>query len=177
MDRFSIVVACTADGGIGYKKAMPWKIKEDFQYFKKLTQHHVVIMGRKTWESLPRRPLPDRLNIVISRQSNYKCEHAWVCESFEAALKQCAKLENQKIFVIGGAEIYKEAMQHQQCGLIFLTRVTFQKTPPEMDTFVESFAVENIAHRYVPTLVQTGVCDDVTFQMLCYVRKCELIEM
>jgi len=144
MQPFSLVVACTHKGGIGFENKMPWHIKEDFQHFKKLTsttstaeKWNVVIMGRKTWDSLPKKPLPERVNIVISRQKNLVID-AIVCSSLHLALRQCVKFKEviENIFVIGGAEIYREALKHENCQFIYLTRVDNE---PKIDTFVPEF--------------------------------------
>ena len=103
----SIIVAVAANNVIGGENKLLWHIKEDLQRFKSLTSGHAVIMGRKTWESLGR-PLPNRTNIVITRNSDYKPEGALVASSLEAAL-ELAEQDDEK-FIIGGGEIYRQAM-------------------------------------------------------------------
>jgi glycine hydroxymethyltransferase len=100
-----IVIAAVAENGvIGKGMEIPWHIKEDFQRFKDLTSGHAVIMGSKTFESLPVRPLPNRLNIVLSSDPNRVAEGAVVKTSFEDALDFCKSYD--KVFVIGGASVY-----------------------------------------------------------------------
>ena len=103
----SIIVAVAANNVIGGENKLLWHIKEDLQRFKSLTSGHAVIMGRKTWESLGR-PLPNRTNIVITRNPDYKPEGALVTSSLESALELAGQDEEK--FIIGGGEIYRQAM-------------------------------------------------------------------
>ena len=103
----SIIVAVAANNVIGGENKLLWHIKEDLQRFKSLTSGHAVIMGRKTWESLGR-PLPNRTNIVITRNPDYKPEGALVASSLESALELAGQDEEK--FIIGGGEIYRQAM-------------------------------------------------------------------
>lgn len=103
----SIIVAVAANNVIGGENKLLWHIREDLQRFKTLTSGHAVVMGRKTWESLGR-PLPNRTNIVITRNPDYKPDGALVAQSLEAAI-ELAKGDDE-IFVIGGGEIYRQAM-------------------------------------------------------------------
>lgn len=104
-----IIVAVGLNQEIGYKGELLWNIPADMKQFKEKTLNHTVIMGRKTWESIPKkyRPLEKRENIVISRNKDYKAEGAIVCNSLEEA----TKFAHNDIFVIGGGEIYKEAIE------------------------------------------------------------------
>jgi len=92
---------------IGINNALPWSLKADMERFKKLTLGWPCIMGRKTWESLPKRPLPGRPNIVISRSLN-AVTGAKVFPSLQEAVQHCAGYE--KVFICGGASIYAEAL-------------------------------------------------------------------
>lgn len=106
-----ILIAAMAHGRvIGKDNRLLWHLPEDMKHFKSLTQGHPVIMGRKTWESLPEkfRPLPGRKNIVISRNPNFLVAGASVCTSLNLALAACQGAT--QIFVIGGAEIYALAL-------------------------------------------------------------------
>ena len=103
----SIIVAVAANNVIGGENKLLWHIREDLQRFKTLTSGHAVVMGRKTWESLGR-PLPNRTNIVITRNPDYEPDGALVAQSLEAAI-ELAKGDGE-IFVIGGGEIYRQAM-------------------------------------------------------------------
>ena len=105
-----LIYARAANGVIGKDNTIPWHIPEDMAHFKQLTQGCAVIMGRKTWDSLPPRfrPLPGRTNIVVTRQSNWRAEGAQPAASLPAALALCDP--RQTLWVIGGAQIYAEAL-------------------------------------------------------------------
>lgn len=108
MSRITLIAACAADGCIGINNSMPWHLPEDFAFFKAYTTGKPVIMGRKTWESLPKKPLPGRRNIVISRDAAYAADGAETAPSLEAALAMCAA--EPETVVIGGMQIYRLAM-------------------------------------------------------------------
>lgn len=144
---FSIIVAADKNNGIGLNNQLPWKLKGDMQFFKNTTtkttfpdETNVVIMGRKTYDSIPQkfRPLPNRKNIVISRNKslNYN-DGSIVLGSLESAFDYISGLNPtsvDKVFVIGGAEIYKEAFKRSDLQEVFLTRVNHVY---DCDTFIE----------------------------------------
>lgn len=105
-----LIYARARNGVIGRDNTLPWHLPEDLAHFKRLTLGCPVIMGRKTWDSLPPkfRPLPGRANIVITRQAEWSSEGAIPAHSLEAALSQCAQAEHA--WVIGGAQIYAQAL-------------------------------------------------------------------
>lgn len=107
--RINMIFARAANGVIGSNNTMPWHLPEDMAHFKRLTQGWPVIMGRKTWDSLPPRfrPLPGRTNIVITRQPDWKENGAEPAASLADALKICARSE--EVWIIGGAQIYAQA--------------------------------------------------------------------
>ena len=109
MPRINMIFARAANGVIGNNNTMPWHLPEDMAHFKRLTQGWPVIMGRKTWDSLPPkfRPLPGRTNVVITRQSGWKEHGAEPASSLADALKICA--QSEEVWVIGGAQIYAQA--------------------------------------------------------------------
>lgn len=109
----TLIAAVARNGVIGKDNALPWHLPEDLKHFKQLTTGHAVIMGRKTWESLPPkfRPLPNRLNIVITRDPAYVAPGATVVHSLDAAMKVSV---GGTAFVIGGAELYAHALLHAQ---------------------------------------------------------------
>jgi dihydrofolate reductase len=103
-----IIIAAMAENRvIGINNTLPWSIKADMVRFREMTKNQPCIMGRKTWESLPKRPLPGRLNIVIS-QLLTTFEGATVFPSLQKAIEHCAEYE--RIFICGGAGIYSEAL-------------------------------------------------------------------
>ena len=114
----STIVAVASNGAIGKDNTLIWRLSDDLKRFKKLTNGHHIIMGRKTFESFPK-PLPNRTHIVISRQENYHApKGVIVVNSLENALKA---YNDTQAFIIGGGEIYKQAMA--LADKIELTRV------------------------------------------------------
>jgi dihydrofolate reductase len=109
MARINLIYARAANGVIGKDGVMPWHLPEDLAHFKQLTSGCPVIMGRKTWDSLPIkfRPLPGRANIVITRNDEWQAEGAQRAASLEEALQQA--MPAPEIWVIGGAQIYAQA--------------------------------------------------------------------
>ena len=88
MTRIALVVARARNGVIGRDGDLPWRLKSDMAFFKQVTMGKPIVMGRKTWDSLPRRPLPGRLNIVVTRQSGFAADGAEVFSSIGAALER-----------------------------------------------------------------------------------------
>ncbi len=107
-------VARARNGVIGRDGDLPWRLAADMRRFRTLTLGKPVIMGRKTWESLPRRPLPGRLNIVLTRQPEYEAEGAIACADFAEALdiarEQAAEDGKDEVCVIGGADLFALAL-------------------------------------------------------------------
>ncbi|MCK9380065.1 MAG: dihydrofolate reductase [Sulfuritalea sp.] len=105
----TLIAAVARNGVIGIDNRLPWRLAADLKHFKALTLGHAVIMGRKTWESLPAsfRPLPGRHNIVVTRDAAYHAAGATVAASLPAALSAA---ESDEAFVIGGAELYAAAL-------------------------------------------------------------------
>lgn len=108
--RLHLIFARAANGVIGANNTLPWHLPEDLAHFKRLTLGCPVIMGRKTWDSLPPkfRPLPGRLNLVITRQPNWQAAGAQAADSLSDAVKQCGDAPDA--WVIGGAQIYAQAL-------------------------------------------------------------------
>ena len=106
MSEIVLVLAVAENGVIGKKGAIPWHISDDMKRFKALTLGHTVVMGRKTWDSLPKKPLPGRINVVVTRQQDWQAEGAVVAHS----LGQATAGTSGTVMVIGGAEIYERAL-------------------------------------------------------------------
>lgn len=120
----SIIVAVSENNVIGKDNRLIWRLPADMKFFKEKTTGHVIITGRKNYESIPEkfRPLPDRKNIVITRQKNYQAPGAIVVSSIENALKYVSENHaNEEVFIIGGAEIYRQTIS--ACKRIYLTRI------------------------------------------------------
>ena len=102
----SIIVAVSEDWGIGKGNNLLWHISEDLKRFKRLTYGNTVIMGKKTWESLPKRPLPGRKNIVLTDNLHESVENSVTAYSINDALDKCEP--DEQIFIIGGGSIYRQ---------------------------------------------------------------------
>lgn len=136
MTRIAFVVAIAENNVIGKGGGLPWRITGDMAHFKSVTMGKPVIMGRKTWESLPRKPLPGRPNIVVTSNRKFKAEGAEVTDDLGQALmlarKHAAKLNVDEISVIGGAQIYEALLG--KADRIYLTEVHFA---PEGDALFD----------------------------------------
>ena len=119
MTHISLILAMASNGVIGANGALPWRIPEDMRRFKALTMGKPCIMGRKTWDSLPKKPLPGRTNIVVTRDKNFAAEGAAIVHSLDEALARAGNAD--EIMIIGGAEIYKAALP--RATRIYLTEV------------------------------------------------------
>ena len=131
MSTISLVVAAAENGVIGLRGALPWRIPEDLKRFKALTMGRPIIMGRKTWDSLPRKPLPGRTNIVVTRNRDFSTEGAQIAHSFADAIAFGSASGADEIAVIGGEAIFAAALPVAQ--YIHLTEVA---GTPEGDAFM-----------------------------------------
>ena len=158
MPEIVIIAAVARNRVIGKDNKLLWNIPEDMAHFKALTSGHTVIMGRKTWESLPPRfrPLPGRRNIVISRQKDYAAPGAEVADSLENALKLASTATT--IFVIGGGQIYRQAMP-----LADRLEITEVDLEPEGDAWFPEIAAVDWE--------QTGKTDGAGFAFVTYRRR------
>jgi dihydrofolate reductase len=106
----TLVVAVAANGVIGRNGALPWHLPEDLKRFKQLTLGRPCIMGRRTWDSLPRKPLPGRTNIVLTRDPSFSAPGAVVARDFDEALRRADAEHPQAIMVIGGEAVFAAAL-------------------------------------------------------------------
>ncbi|MEX2168893.1 MAG: dihydrofolate reductase [Pirellulales bacterium] len=118
----SILVAISENGVIGRDGGLPWRLSGDLKRFKQLTMGHTIIMGRRTWESIGR-PLPGRRTVVVSRQVDYLTgvDGVPVAHSLDEAIRMAEQLGDVEAFVVGGAELYREALG--RADRVYLTRV------------------------------------------------------
>jgi len=133
MKQFSIIVAFDSQYGIGKDGHLPWRLPADLKHFKEITlmtanpaKKNAVIMGRKTWDSLPLkfRPLPGRVNLVLSNEGKLRLPPDVLCsKSLDEALSQLSSSNIENVFVIGGAQIYALAINHPLCQKLYVTHV------------------------------------------------------
>ncbi len=128
----TILLARARNGVIGLNNRMPWNIPEELQHFKRTTMGHAVIMGRKTFESIGR-PLPGRRMIVVTRQSNWRAHGCETASSLQQAISMAG--ENQEVFIVGGAEIHRQALP-------FATRaiITDIDLEPQGDAWIDELS-------------------------------------
>ncbi len=129
----SIIVAFASNNAIGKDNDLLWHISDDLKRFKSLTQGHTVIMGRNTWNSLPRRPLPKRRNIILTHNTDFFADGAEVAHSVSQALQMVANEE--EAFVMGGAAIYQQFLPLTQRLYVTHVHDTFHADVffPEID--------------------------------------------
>ena len=104
--RISLIVAHDKNKAIGKDGDLPWHLPDDLKWFKKKTLDHFIVMGRNTWESLQIKPLPSRINLVMTNQNNYKAEGAIVCNSIQDVLTVAMAKQAKELLITGGGEIY-----------------------------------------------------------------------
>ncbi len=136
MKIISIIVAVASNGAIGKDNDLLWHIPEDFKWFKKHTKGNTVVMGKKTWESLPARPLPGRINIVISDDPSDYFEGAEMAGSIQEAIDKMS--EDKENFIIGGGSIYGQFLP--LADKFYLTRVHCDF---DADIFFPDFDIED----------------------------------
>jgi dihydrofolate reductase len=130
-----IIAALSENRVIGKDGAIPWSVREDMRHFRELTTGFPCIMGRKTWESLPKKPLPGRLNIIISKTLTAGASgETLVFPSLDEALKHCRV--HEKVFICGGASLYREALPLAERMEITMIHKTFEGDVffPEIDS-------------------------------------------
>lgn len=132
----SLIAAVAENMVIGKNNDLPWNLPDDMKYFMQTTKGHYVIMGRKNFESIPEkfRPLPNRTNIVVTRQKNFQAPGCEVVHTIEDGIRIAKEHQQQEAFIIGGAEIYRQAMKYTE--RMYLTEI---KAVIEGDTFFPVF--------------------------------------
>ena len=142
--NISIIVAIARNHGIGFENKLLYWLPNDLKRFKALTTGHTIIMGRKTFESLPKGALPNRRNIVLSRREGAVFAGAECFPALEIALSHCK--EEEEIFIIGGASLYKEAMHiAQQLYITFI-----DDTSKEADAQPDRSKKHRLPHKQLP---------------------------
>lgn len=133
--KLTLVVAVAKNGVIGRDGDLPWRLSSDMKHFKAATMGKPVLMGRKTWDSLPRKPLPGRPNLILTRDANFAAEGAWVYTDLAAMIAAGQAMAQAtgaaEVCVIGGAQLYAATLPFADC--IVLTEVNLE---PEGDAFL-----------------------------------------
>ena len=160
MTALTLIVAIARNGIIGAGGALPWRLSSDLKRFKAATMGKPILMGRKTWESLPKKPLPGRKNIILTRDANFIAEGGWVHASLEAALATARAMAEAdgacEVCVIGGAQVYQATLPLAQ--RIVLTEVDLA---PEGDAFFPALGPQ--WREISREAVARGVKDDADF--------------
>ena len=165
----SAIVAVDENWGIGFNGELLEKIPEDMKWFRLLTHERTILMGRKTWDSLPKKPLPDRLNLVITRGER-KFDNMTVFINMEEAkvrAREAAKDHDDEWFVIGGGQIYKELLPF--CDRVYVTKIF--KSHDNVDTYFPNLDEPEEWNTWkVVYQSETKVYNDIMYQFWTYDR-------
>ena len=123
--KVALIVAMDAERGIGKNNDLMWHLPADMRFFKETTKDHIVVMGRRNYDSIPEkyRPLPNRLNVILTRNKDFKAENCLVFNSLNDCLDHFKDEKERKVFIIGGGEIYKMALESNCLNEMFITYV------------------------------------------------------
>ena len=140
--KTALIVAMDSEGGIGKNNDLMWHLPKDMKFFKDTTQGQIVVMGRKNYDSIPEkyRPLPNRLNIVLTRNEHFNAPDCLVFHSLETCLKHFEEETERILFIIGGGEIYRMALESDMLDEMYITHVHHRY---EAETFFPRFDEEN----------------------------------
>jgi dihydrofolate reductase len=154
--KIAVIGAVSRNGVYGEGGSIPWRIKEDMDYFKRVTSGHVVVMGRGTWESLPKkfRPLPNRLNVVVTNTPHYQAEGAVIASSIKDAIDEA---KGRDVFFIGGADIWMSALHVATDAYITVIGKTYPVTETtrlakelnDLGTHVPAFTLCTVSELFV----------------------------
>ncbi|PRT56327.1 Dihydrofolate reductase [Wickerhamiella sorbophila] len=179
----TLVLAATYPGfGIGRAGSLPWRLKNEMKFFRQVTDGGVVIMGRKTWESIPLRfrPLQNRVNVIVSRNPDFELpDGVLFANSYEQALEKASTLK-KKMFVIGGGQLYAAALEHPATNLILMTQIHDPDNTFKCDTFFNFPAEEwtretedQLRRTLRPLTINATVCKEVgvSYEYTLWSRK------
>lgn len=123
--KTALIVAMDSDRGIGKNNDLMWHLPKDMKFFKDTTQGQIVVMGRKNYDSIPEkyRPLPNRLNVVLTRNENFEAPNCLVFHSLEECLTHFKEESERIVFIIGGGEIYRMALDSGILDEMYITHV------------------------------------------------------
>jgi dihydrofolate reductase len=140
--KVALIVAMDLARGIGKNNDLMWHLPFDMKFFKEMTVGHIVVMGRKNWDSIPTRfrPLSDRVNVVLTRNKNFKAEDCVVLHDLTEVWEKYKNEEEQIIFIIGGGQIYKQALESDLVKEMYITHVNKLHNA---ETFFPEFDLKN----------------------------------
>jgi len=162
--EITLIVAASLNGAIGKDNQLLWKLSDDLKNFRALTTDNVVVMGRKTYESIGK-PLPNRINIVITRDTNLQIENVIVVHSVEAAIEiSKIKYPEKDIFVIGGGEIYKQSVK-------FISKLILTKVNVEIEGDTYFNFNENDFEKLTSVQFEKSDKNEFDFEVITYKRK------
>ena len=123
--KVALIVAIDAERGIGKNNDLMWHLPNDMKFFKETTQNQIVVMGRKNYDSIPKkyRPLPNRLNVVLTRNADFQAPDCEVFTSLEACFEHFKNETERTVFIIGGGEIYKMALESGRIEEMYITYI------------------------------------------------------
>lgn len=139
--KVSLIVAMDAQRGIGKNNDLMWHLPKDMQFFKDTTQGQIVVMGRKNYDSIPEkyRPLPNRQNVVLTRNEDFQAPNCMVFHSLQACLEHFKNEQERTVFIIGGGEIYRMALE---AGIVNEMYITHVHQTYDAETFFPEFKEE-----------------------------------
>lgn len=137
--KVALIAAIGKNNELGRNNDLLWHLGEDMQFFKETTWGHYVIMGRKSFESIPPkyRPLPNRVNVIISRNEDYMVEECYTCTTLEEAIALARDNGEERVFITGGGQIYKLALEKGLVDEMYLTHV--DASFDDADTFFPAY--------------------------------------
>lgn len=167
--KVSLIVAMDMDRGIGKNNDLMWHLPSDMRFFKETTLGHIVVMGRKNYESIPEkyRPLPKRENAVLTRNESYTATDCTIFHSLEACLDYYKSEEERTVFIIGGGEIYRQALEMDVVEEMYISHVNHSYGA---DTFFPEFDLKNWK---VESILEQPRDDkhEASFSVMRYTRK------
>jgi dihydrofolate reductase len=142
MMKVALIAAIGKNNELGQNNRLLWHLHEDMQFFKSTTIGYYVIMGRKSFESIPPKykPLPNRVNVIISRNPDYMYEECYTCSSIQEAIQLAEERGEEQVFITGGGEIYKQSLAEGLVDEMYLTHV--DAAFPDADVHFPEFASE-----------------------------------
>jgi dihydrofolate reductase len=167
--KVALIVAMDSERGIGRNNDLMWHLPNDMKFFKESTSGQIVVMGRKNYDSIPERfrPLPNRENVVLTRNVDFTAEGCLVFHSLETCLEHYKNETERTVFIIGGGEIYRQALALDCVDELFITHVDKSYGA---DTFFTEFEANNW---YIKTLVTHEIDDkhEAAFEIKQYTRN------